>query len=63
MSMDLAGRNIVITGGTGGLGTGVVQTLVDAGAHCYIADYSHVTEEQYPLLAHERVTVFGGEAG
>jgi len=34
--MDYQGRTIVVTGGTGGLGTAVVKALLAAGATCHI---------------------------
>jgi NAD(P)-dependent dehydrogenase (short-subunit alcohol dehydrogenase family) len=34
--MDFQGRTVVITGGTGGLGTAVVAALLGAGATCHI---------------------------
>src|ERR1700736_5231730 len=34
--MDFQGRTVVITGGTGGLGTAVVGALLAAGAMCHI---------------------------
>ncbi len=34
--MELAGKNVVVTGGTGALGTAVVRRLLDLGATCYL---------------------------
>ena len=34
--MDLAGRNVVVTGGTGALGTAVVGALTGFGADCRV---------------------------
>ncbi|HEX8524699.1 MAG TPA: SDR family NAD(P)-dependent oxidoreductase [Tepidisphaeraceae bacterium] len=36
MEQTFAGRAVVITGGTGGLGSAVVQALLDAGATCHV---------------------------
>jgi NAD(P)-dependent dehydrogenase (short-subunit alcohol dehydrogenase family) len=36
MDQSLRGRRVVVTGGTGGLGSAVVQALVDAGATCEV---------------------------
>lgn len=33
---DLAGRHVVVTGGTGALGKAVVQAFLDAGAACHV---------------------------
>ena len=41
--MDLSGKQIVVTGGTGALGTAVVSKLLAAGATC-IVPYVHETE-------------------
>ena len=53
--MDFSGRHVVITGGTGALGTAVVGALLDAGAHCVVS-YMHLTEAQrFAHSEHERV--------
>nr|ALS88846.1 3oxo_ACP_reduc: 3-oxoacyl-[acyl-carrier-protein] [uncultured bacterium] len=39
MSMDLQGRRIVISGGTGGLGTAVLQRFEEAGAICEVTTH------------------------
>lgn len=36
MDQDLTGRSVVITGGTGFLGSAVVKRLLDAGAECHV---------------------------
>jgi NAD(P)-dependent dehydrogenase (short-subunit alcohol dehydrogenase family) len=43
--MDFSARTIVVTGGTGALGTAVVGSLLDAGAACVIP-YVHEAEAQ-----------------
>ena len=43
--MDFAGREVVVTGGTGALGRAVVATLLKAGAHCHVS-YLHEAEAQ-----------------
>ena len=35
--MDFAGRQVVVTGGTGALGRAVVGTLIAANAHCHVS--------------------------
>jgi NAD(P)-dependent dehydrogenase (short-subunit alcohol dehydrogenase family) len=53
--MDFSGRNVVITGGTGALGTAVVGALLEAGAHCVVS-YMHLAEAQrFAHGDHERV--------
>ena len=43
--MDFANRSIIITGGTGALGTAVVGALLNDGAHCAVP-YVHEREAQ-----------------
>ena len=44
--MDFRDRHIVVTGGTGALGTAVVETLIGAGAICHVP-YLHEGEAQH----------------
>jgi NAD(P)-dependent dehydrogenase (short-subunit alcohol dehydrogenase family) len=44
--MDFRDRHIVVTGGTGALGTAVVETLIGAGATCHVP-YLHEGEAQH----------------
>ena len=46
MNMDLSGRQVVVTGGTGALGIAVVRVVVNAGATCTVP-YVHETEAQH----------------
>ncbi len=53
--MDFSGRSVVITGGTGALGTAVVGALLEAGARC-IVSFVHLGEAQrFAHREHERV--------
>jgi NAD(P)-dependent dehydrogenase (short-subunit alcohol dehydrogenase family) len=55
--VDLANRHVIITGGTGGLGTAVVGALVSAGAACHVP-YIHAGEaERFPLRDHPQVAL------
>jgi NAD(P)-dependent dehydrogenase (short-subunit alcohol dehydrogenase family) len=55
--MDYRDRHVVVTGGTGALGTAVVQALIDAGAVCHVP-YVHAGEAQrFPLRQHDKVTL------
>jgi NAD(P)-dependent dehydrogenase (short-subunit alcohol dehydrogenase family) len=57
--MDYRGRHVVVTGGTGALGSAVVGALVAAGAICHVP-YVHAAEaERYPLRAHAQVKLLG----
>ena len=50
-------RHVVVTGGTGALGSAVVGALLEAGATCHVP-YIHAGEaERYPHRGHARVTL------
>jgi NAD(P)-dependent dehydrogenase (short-subunit alcohol dehydrogenase family) len=53
--MDFHDRHVVVTGGTGALGTAVVGALLAAGASCYVP-YLHAAEaERFPHRTHPHV--------
>jgi NAD(P)-dependent dehydrogenase (short-subunit alcohol dehydrogenase family) len=53
--MDYRDRHVVVTGGTGALGTAVVSALVGAGAVCHVP-YIHTGEaDRFPLRTHAQV--------
>ena len=55
--MNFSGKHIVVTGGTGALGTAVVTMLLDAGATCTVP-YVHEAEAQrFPHRGHAKVTM------
>ena len=55
--MDFAGRHVVITGGTGALGTAVVAKLIEDGAICHVP-YLHEDEaKRFPHSAHKGVSL------
>jgi NAD(P)-dependent dehydrogenase (short-subunit alcohol dehydrogenase family) len=55
--MDFSGKHVVITGGTGALGTAVVTALIAAGATCTVP-YVHEHEAQrFPHRADAKVTL------
>src|SRR6516162_8932449 len=57
--MDYRNRHVVITGGTGALGSAVVEALVASGAVCHVP-YLHAAEvERYPLREHGQVKLAG----
>src|SRR5438046_10661739 len=60
LNLDFINRHAVVTGGTGALGTAVVQMLVDAGAVCHIPAHARPDPARFPLARHERVRVTAG---
>jgi len=60
MSQGCTDKHIVVTGGTGALGTAVVQALIDQGATCHVTCYSESELERYSLKDHENVHVTAG---
>ena len=55
--MDFSNRTVVITGGTGALGSAVVSALLQAGASCRVP-YVHQGEmERFSHRDHQRVTL------
>jgi len=57
--MDYSGKQVVVTGGSGALGTAVVGMLLDAGAAC-IVPYVHEAEAQrFPRRAKAKLIAVG----
>src|SRR5678815_4056762 len=57
--MDYSDRRVIVTGGTGALGSAVVGALVEAGATCYVP-WRHETEAQkFSYREHNQVRLFG----
>jgi NAD(P)-dependent dehydrogenase (short-subunit alcohol dehydrogenase family) len=57
--MDYRDRHVVVTGGTGALGSAVVSALIEAGAFCHVP-YIHAAEAQrFALRTHARVKLLG----
>ena len=55
--MDYRDRHVVVTGGTGALGTAVVAQLIEAGATCHVP-YRHEDEAQrFPYRDSSRVSL------
>jgi NAD(P)-dependent dehydrogenase (short-subunit alcohol dehydrogenase family) len=55
MTATLAGRHVVVTGGTGALGTAVVARLLDEGAICHVPNSHAAAPPGFGFEGHERV--------
>ena len=53
--MDYRDRNVVVTGGTGALGSAVVAELVAAGALCHVPYRDEAEASRFALRAHTQV--------
>ena len=56
--MDYQGRTVVVTGGTGGLGTAVVGALITAGATCHVPYRTETEAQTFPHRSHKQVTLY-----
>lgn len=57
MSLDFNSLHVVVTGGTGALGTAVVEQLVDQGATCHIPCFNEAELARFPYRNSDRVRV------
>lgn len=57
---DFRERHVVITGGTGALGTAVVAALLAGGAVCHVPYYVDAEAESFTHRDHPRVTLVAG---
>jgi NAD(P)-dependent dehydrogenase (short-subunit alcohol dehydrogenase family) len=55
--MSFADRHVVVTGGTGALGTAVVGALLEAGAACHVPYRSEDEAKRFPHRDHKSVTL------
>ena len=55
--MDYRDRHVVVTGGTGALGTTVVRALLEAGATCHVPYRSEDEAQRFAHRAHSNVTL------
>jgi NAD(P)-dependent dehydrogenase (short-subunit alcohol dehydrogenase family) len=53
--VDFRNRHIVVTGGTGALGSAVVGALLEAGASCHVPYRVDAKTKDFPHRAHSRV--------
>jgi NAD(P)-dependent dehydrogenase (short-subunit alcohol dehydrogenase family) len=59
-SGDFSGLEVVVTGGTGGLGRAVVSLLLDAGATCWIPSVDPRLLEGLPFASHPSAHIVEG---
>ena len=52
--------NVVVTGGTGALGSALVTILLGRGAHCHVPAFDDADAARWPLAKDPRVTVRAG---
>jgi NAD(P)-dependent dehydrogenase (short-subunit alcohol dehydrogenase family) len=57
--MDFEDRHIVVTGGTGALGTAVVGRLLNSGAMCHVPNFNATELKQYLYREDSRVRLVG----
>jgi NAD(P)-dependent dehydrogenase (short-subunit alcohol dehydrogenase family) len=55
--MDFADRHVVVTGGTGALGTAVVGALIAAGAQCHVPYRDNAEADRFVHRNDQRVTL------
>ncbi len=58
--LDFSGREVVVTGGTGALGSAVVGRLITAGAIVHVSVYIAEELQRFPYRGHEAVRVHEG---
>src|SRR2546429_1928361 len=55
--MDYRDRHVVVTGGTGALGTAVVGALLEAGAVCHVPYRSESEAKRFPHADNKKVSL------
>lgn len=60
MEIDFTDKHVVVTGGTGVLGSAVSRLLLEAGAHCSIPCYDQAELDRFELKEHENVFIKTG---
>jgi NAD(P)-dependent dehydrogenase (short-subunit alcohol dehydrogenase family) len=53
--MDFSNKQVVVTGGTGALGSAVVAALIEKGAHCRVPYTRDAAADRFPLRGDKRV--------
>lgn len=59
-SLTLQQRHVVVTGGTGALGRGVVEVLLENGAICHVPSFAADELEDFPYRDEARVQIYEG---
>ena len=57
--MDYRDRHIVVTGGTGALGTAMVGALIEAGATCHVPYIDQAEADRFAFRSHAKVKLVG----
>jgi len=57
--MNYRDRHVVVTGGTGALGTAMVSALIEAGATCHVPYIDQAEADRFPLRDHAKVKLLG----
>lgn len=60
MKLDFTEKHVIVTGGTGALGSATVKLLIDAGALCSIPCFDKKELDNFDLQGHERVFIETG---
>jgi NAD(P)-dependent dehydrogenase (short-subunit alcohol dehydrogenase family) len=60
MNLDFANRHVVVTGGTGALGSAVVELLLNAGAVCHIPGHRAPDSSKFRLSGNDRLHIASG---
>lgn len=55
MKLDFTDKHVIVTGGTGALGSAVTELLLDAGAQCSIPCYKKSELENFELKDHQNM--------
>ncbi len=55
MDLTLSSLHVIVTGGTGALGSAIARQLTDAGARCSIPCFRASEPEHFPLAGHEHM--------
>jgi NAD(P)-dependent dehydrogenase (short-subunit alcohol dehydrogenase family) len=60
MALLFEDRHVVVTGGTGALGSAVVAAVLEAGATCHVPYVAEAEASRFPQRDHARVVLVGG---